>query len=88
MECYNFFQQCKNHFAIAKATGLNQVLFVTTFLKDSALFPLQQYQHKIKDKTNVFITWKKYKVFFCQNQGKSNAIIDTIWNTIRKNSKH
>ena len=38
LKYYNFFQQCKDHFATAGATGLNRVLFATTFLKDIAFF--------------------------------------------------
>ena len=56
IKCYNFFQQGKNHFAIAGTTELNRVLFAPTFLKNIVLFCKQQYRHKIKDKTNIFIT--------------------------------
>ena len=38
LECSNFFQQCKDHFAIAIATGPNQVSFAATFLKNTAMF--------------------------------------------------
>ena len=38
LECYNFFQQCKDLFAIAGVTGLNRFPFAATFLKDIALF--------------------------------------------------
>ena len=38
LECYNFFQQCKDHFATARAKGQNWVAFVATFLKETALF--------------------------------------------------
>ena len=38
LECYNFFQQCKDHFATASAIGPNRVLFTATFLKNTALF--------------------------------------------------
>ena len=41
LECYNFFQQCEDHFAIAGATGSNRVSFAATFLKDTALFQWQ-----------------------------------------------
>ena len=56
LECYNFFQQCKDHFATASATGPNRVPFAATFLKDTALFRWQQHQCKIEDQTNVFIS--------------------------------
>lgn len=32
IECYNFCQYCKHHFAIAKAKSLNCILFATSFL--------------------------------------------------------
>ena len=43
LECYNFFQQCEDHFATANATGPSWVLFTTTFLKNTALFCWQQH---------------------------------------------
>ena len=43
LECYNFFQQCEDHFATAGTTGSNRVPFAATFLKDTALFRWQQY---------------------------------------------
>ena len=56
MECYNFFQKCKDHFAIAGAMRPNRVLFAATFLKNAALFCWQQPQHKVKNEINVSIT--------------------------------
>ena len=38
MEYCNFFQQCKDHFITIDVTGMNQVLFAVTFLKNTALF--------------------------------------------------
>ena len=56
LEYYNFFQQCEDHFATAKATGPNQVPFTITFLKDIAPFQWQQHQRKIENQTNVPIS--------------------------------
>ena len=56
LECYNFFQQCKDHFATANATGSNRVPFAATFLKNTALFRWQQHQRKVEDQTNVPIS--------------------------------
>ena len=78
LECYDFFQLCKNNFATAGTTGQNQVLFAAIFLKDTALFCWRQHQCKIEDQTNVFISWKGFKAFFCQSLGKSKAFVDTI----------
>ena len=38
LKCYNFFQQCKDHFTIAAARGPNRVPFASIFLKDTAFF--------------------------------------------------
>ena len=43
LECYNFFQQYKDYFVIAGATGSNRVLFAAIFFKDTILFCWQQY---------------------------------------------
>ena len=65
LECYRFFQQCKDYFATAGTTGANRVLFMAIFLKNTALFRWQQYQHKIEDQINVPISWEGFKAFFC-----------------------
>ena len=86
MECYNFCRECEVHFATAGATGLNRAPFAATFLKDQALFRWQQYQHKLADKTDVPITWEKFKAFLRQSLGELKAFVDSIWSTIRKES--
>ena len=88
LEYYNFFQQYKDHFVTAGARGPNRVLFADTLLEDIGLFCWQQHQHKIKAQTNVFITWERFKAFFRQSLGKSEAFVDTIRRTIRKDSQH
>ena len=87
LECYNFFQQCKDHFATAGATSPNRVLFAATFLKNTALFQWQQHQRKIEDQTNVSISWKGFKAFFCQSLSEFEVFVDTIWSTIKKDSQ-
>ena len=88
LECNNFFQECKNHFAITNTLDQNQVPFAATFLKDITLFHWQQYQCKIEDQTNIPISWEGFKAFLCQSLSKSEAFVDTIWSTIRKKSQH
>ena len=56
IECYNFFQQCKDHFATSGATWPNRVPLAAIFLKDAILFRWQQHQRKVEDKTNVLTT--------------------------------
>ena len=36
----------------------------------------------------MLISCKGFKAFFCQSLGKSKAFVNTIWNTIRKDSHH
>ena len=78
LECYNFFQQYKDHFVTTGAMGPNQALFATTFFKGTALFQWQQHQHKIKDHINVPISWEGFKAFFYQSLSKSKNFINTI----------
>ena len=56
LECYNFFQQCEDHFATASATGSNRVPFAAIFLKNTALFRRQKHQCKVEDQTNTPIS--------------------------------
>lgn len=44
MECCNFFQQCKDHFAIYEAIKPNQIPFITFFLQDQINFYWQQHK--------------------------------------------
>ena len=84
MKYYNFCRQCEDHFATAHVTGLNCILFATTFLKNQVLFRWQQHQRKLANKTNVLITYEKFKAFLCCNLGEVNVFVDSIWNTIQK----
>ena len=65
MKCYNFYQQCKDHFATAGAKGPNRNLFASSFLHDCINFHCQQYKRKHEAESLVFITWEKFKIFFC-----------------------
>ena len=56
MECYNFCQQCKDHFATAGVKGPNRIFFATSFLRDCINFCWQQYKRKYKGKTTIYIT--------------------------------
>ena len=41
MECYNFCQQCEDHFATAGAKGPNRIFFAASFLRDRINFRWQ-----------------------------------------------
>ena len=84
LECYNFFQQCKDYFATAGIKDQNWIFFATTFLKNMAMFCWQQHQQKVEDKIDISITWKEFKVFFYQSLGKSKEFVDIILNIIWK----
>ena len=88
LECYNFFQKCKDHFTSAGSIGSNRVPFGAIFLKNTALFRWRQLQRKIEDQTNVLISWKGFKAFICESLGESKAFVNTVWSTIRKDSQH
>lgn len=56
LECYNFCQQCKDHFATADAKSQNRVPFAAFFLKDKTLLRWQQHKYKLDGETTVLIT--------------------------------
>ena len=56
MECYNFCQQCKDHFTTAGVKGPNRIPFATSFLRDHINFRWQQYKQKYEAKSTVPIT--------------------------------
>ena len=88
VECHNFIQQCEDHFATAKAKKPNRVFFAATFVQKQALFYWQQYKAKNAGKTDILLTWEKFKAFFCRNLGESQVFVDSIWKTIRRDSQY
>ena len=60
--------------------------FAATFLWKQVLFRWQQHKAKNASKTDISLTWEKFKAFLCRSLGKSQAFADNIWRTIRKNS--
>ena len=88
MECYNFCQQCEDHFTIAGAKGLNRILFIASFLCDRINFCWQQYKRKHEVESTVPITWEEFKTFFCQSLGDFRAFVDSYWAKIKKDSQY
>ena len=76
-ECYNFSQQCEDHFAAAKAKGPNRISFAASFLRDRINFRWQKYKRKYKAKSTVPITWEEFKTFLCQSLGDFRAFVDS-----------
>ena len=56
MECYNFCQQCEDHFATAGAKGPNRIPFAASFLRDRINFRWQQYKRKHEAESTIPIT--------------------------------
>ena len=56
MECYNFYQQCEDHFTTARAKGPNRISFAASFLRDRINFRWQQYKQKHEAESSVSIT--------------------------------
>ena len=55
MEYYNFYQQCEDHFATARATDQNHVTFAYIFLINKTLYHSQKHKQKIEDSTTISI---------------------------------
>ena len=88
MECYNFCQQCEDHFATAGAKGPNRILFAAFFLRDRINFRWQQYKWKYEAESTVPITWEEFKTFLCQSLGDSRAFVDSYWAKIKRDSPY
>ena len=56
IECYNFCQQCEDHFATVGAKSSNHILFAAFFLHDHINFRCQQYKRKHEAECTVSIT--------------------------------
>ena len=77
MECYNFCQQCEDHFATARAKSSNRIPFAASFLHDHINFCWQQYKRKHKAESTVFITWEEFKTFLCQSLRDSQVFVNS-----------
>ncbi len=88
MECYNFCQQCEDHFAICGATGPNQIPFAASFLPDRINFRWQQHKRKLEAESSVPISWDEFKAFLQKALGDSRAFVDSYWTKIRKDSQY
>ena len=88
MECYNFCQQCENHFAIVGAKGPNRIPFAAFFLRDHINFRWQQYKRKHKAKSTVPITWEKFKTFLHQSLEDSQAFVNSYWAKVKRDSQY
>lgn len=82
MECYNFCQQCEDHFDTAGAKGPNRIPFAAFFLRGRINFCWQQYKRKLN--SAVPITWIEFKAFLRQALGDSRAFAESIWRKVKR----
>ena len=88
MEYCNFCQQRQDHFATCGATGLNQILFATSFLRDRINFYWQQHKQKLEAENLVPISLDEFKVFLQKSLRDSRAFVDSYWTKIRRDSQY
>ena len=88
MDCYNFCQQCEDHFAMARATGSNHIPCATTFLCGTINLRWTQYNRHHQGKGVVSITWVEFKVFPPKNLEESRSFIDSIWSKLKKDLQY
>ncbi len=88
MECYNFCQQCEDHFATCGATGPNRIPFAASFLRDQINFRWQQHKQKLEAARSVPISWDEFKAFLQKALGDSRAFVDSYWSKIRRDSQY
>ncbi len=88
MECYNFCQQCEDHFAICRATEPIRILFATFFLRDRINFGWQQQEQKLEAENSVLIFWDEFKAFLWKALGASRVFVDSYWTKIRRDSQY
>ena len=86
MDCYHFCQQCENHFKISGATKMNRISFTASFF--CGTISLRWAQHKRRHQSAIPITWSEFKTFFQKDLGNSQAFIDNIWISFRKDSQY
>ena len=86
MECYQFCQQCEDHFKTSSATGINLTPFAASFFHD--FISLRWAQHKRRHNSATLITWPEFKAFLQKDLGSSQAFINRIWCKFRRDSQY
>lgn len=64
MKFYNFWQQCKDHFATVNAKKLNRIPFATLFLKNQVLFYWPQHKQKLDNEIIALFILGQIQNFF------------------------
>ena len=75
MDCYQFCQQCEDHFKIAGVTGPKLVLFAASFLRKPMNFCWHQHKLWHQRKEIDLVTWVKFKAFLRKNLKDSRVLL-------------
>ena len=86
MDCYQFCQQCEDHFKTAGAKRSNRILFAALFLRKSVT--RRWFQHKQRRNGAIPMTWPEFKEFFQKNLGDSRAFVDSVWKKVKRDSQY
>lgn len=84
MACYNFCQQCEDHFTTAGAKDSNRIPFATSFFQHNNSFRWQQHKWKLDSKSFISPTWDKVKAFLCKSLGNLRTFVDSFWHQIKQ----
>lgn len=87
LDCYQFYQHCKDYFDIATINKNNNTPFAVFFLCEGIRTHWIQQKHQQIQETqlDLIISWKEFKAFFYDNCGNSKTFVKEIWNKFRKN---
>ena len=86
MDCYQFCQQCEDHFETAGAKRPNRIPFAASFLRGSVT--QQWLQHKRHRDGAVPMTWVEFKDFLRKNLRDSRAFVNSIWKKVKRDSQY
>ena len=78
MDCYHFYQQCKDYFETAGAIEANRTPFAVFFLHKNISLRWAQFKYCHQEKKLTSITLKKFKTFLQKNLRESKSFIDII----------
>ena len=86
MDCYQFYQQCKDYFKTVGAKGSNRIPFAASFLY--RLITQQWLQFKRQYNGAMPMSWPEFKDFLQKKFGDFKAFIDSIWKKVKRNSQY
>ena len=86
-DCYRFCQYCENHFKTAGANRPNRISFSASFLRESIVHCLHQYEYYF-EASEVLMIWAKFKDFLRKNLGDNQAFANSICSKFRQDSQY